>query len=357
MPKTLGSHCLNGFLVDPLGELATAFGLYFHHRKIEILEATTPDPAELWLPADCDFALVADIGPNAVRHVLRALLDQDPGLPIVVAGLRTVDDAVIAVNNGASRIYGAKIDFADLEVYFDSLPSKRLNRKEARSSADDLEEGPVKVVSTERLNRLQPLDPKDRSFSDARKRSTEGEANPSETEKVSPTASGFLEPHVLPEIQWMSLANQERVLTSAIHALDEAYSTVDCVLVSSRGMDVFRQVAHAYGAWCGIGSGGVRFCESPDSCLEEIGKVSGTGESGGQLLAIGGWDTFPQWAREAIATAYLRHLADEPHEFSFRLLLGHCSSPDDWSVLRFTHQQLFRGTCLIALPELPPLGA
>ena len=96
MPKTLGSRCLNGLLVDPHGELATAFGLYFHARSMEILEATTPDPAELWLPADCDFALVADIGPEALRHVMRALLDQDDGLPIVVAGLRTIDDAVVA---------------------------------------------------------------------------------------------------------------------------------------------------------------------------------------------------------------------------------------------------------------------
>lgn len=357
MPKTLGSRCLNGLLVDPHGELATAFGLYFHARSMEILEATTPDPAELWLPADCDFALVADIGPEALRHVMRALLDQDDGLPIVVAGLRTIDDAVVAVNNGAKRIYGEKIDFPDLEQYLDSLPSKGGIRGRSKHSPTDPRERPPEADAAELPQPVRPLDGEEEPFLKVRERYAAVREVLPPSKEVLPNVPPSLEPHVLPDIQGMSLANQERVLTSAVHALDEVYSSADCALVSSQGVLVFRQVAHAYSAWCGTGSGGLRVCESLDSCLEEIEKIAETRRAEGYLLAIGAWDTFSPGAREAVAAAYLRQIQAAPPGNPLRLLLGHCSPPGDWSVLRFTHQQLFRGTCLMALPELPPLGA
>ena len=208
---------------------------------------------------------------------------------------------------------------------------------------------------------VRPLDGEGEHFLKVRERYAAVREVLPPSKEVLPNVLPSLEPHVLPDIQGMSLANQERVLTSAVHALDEVYSSADCALVSSQGVGAFRQVAHAYSAWCGTGSGGLRVCESLDSCLEEIEKIAETRRAEGYLLAIGAWDTFSSGAREAVAAAYLRQIQAAPPGpwKSFYVCFWAIVRPAGRLVGPSFHPsaRLFRGTCLMALPELPrPLG-
>lgn len=333
MSAVINRPALRGIVVDPGEQLGEILDIFFIDQEIAVEKFPDCDDLSEQSLTGVDFILLVH-EPGQTIGRIGHILQNRPGMPVMVSGLENLEEAIEVVNAGAVFLHGKRIKARHLALFLD------------RIKQSNPEKSPPQRPGSPQVN------------SDSLRAAGGGEPVGSSPSGGKKTLALFW-----PSFSDGSVLDRERVYSDLFARCDISLRNSPAAMFCHQGTETFQSIFKLYTSWLGINPEKAIFFSGPDlkgDGLESfISRCFYAEDTDPSLFLLGQWEDVRSLARDEIFS----HLREAFHRLKARktpifrpLILGQTSplSDPEADQFRFSHYQLAQGCCPLIMPGSVP---